>query len=104
LTEVWSARNFIALSLILWGSLAAAGGLVHNATEFYWVRFFLGIAEAGFFPGVIVYLTHWFRQQDRGKAVAMFMTAIPASNMLGAAVAAGLMRLNWMGCEAGAGC
>ncbi len=97
LTEYWSARNFIGLSLILWGAIAVLGGLVHNATEFYWVRFFLGIAEAGFFPGVIVYLTHWYRQQDRGKAVAMFMTAIPASNMLGAAVAAGLMRLTWLG-------
>ena len=97
LTEYWSARNFIGLSLILWGAIAVLGGLVHTATEFYWVRFFLGIAEAGFFPGVIVYLTHWYRQQDRGKAVAMFMTAIPASNMLGAAVAAGLMRLTWLG-------
>lgn len=97
LTETWSARNFIGLSLILWGAIAALGGLVHTASEFYTVRFFLGIAEAGFFPGVIVYLTHWYRQQDRGKAVAMFMTAIPASNMLGAAVAAGLMRLDWMG-------
>jgi ACS family tartrate transporter-like MFS transporter len=97
LTEVWSARNFIGLSLILWGAIAVLGGLVHNATEFYWVRFFLGIAEAGFFPGVIVYLTHWYRQQDRGKAVAMFMTAIPASNMLGAAISAALMRLRWLG-------
>jgi ACS family tartrate transporter-like MFS transporter len=97
LTEVWSARNFIGLSLILWGAIALFGGLIHTASEFYWVRFLLGIAEAGFFPGVIVYLTHWYRQQDRGKAVAMFMTAIPASNMLGAAVSAGLMRINWLG-------
>jgi ACS family tartrate transporter-like MFS transporter len=97
LTEVWSARNFIGLSLILWGAIAMFGGLVHTAGEFYWVRFLLGIAEAGFFPGVIVYLTHWYRQQDRGKAVAMFMTAIPASNMLGAAVSAALMRIDWFG-------
>ena len=97
LTETWSARNFIALSLIIWGGLAMLGGFVHTATGFYWVRFLLGIAEAGFFPGVIVYLTHWFRQQDRGKAVALFMTAIPASNMLGAAVAAALMRITWLG-------
>ena len=54
------------------------GGFVDTAGEFYWVRFFLGIAQAGFFPGVLVYLTHWFRYQDRGKAVAMFMLAIPA--------------------------
>ena len=97
LVELWSARNFIALSLISWGSTAVLGGFVNTATEFYWVRFLLGIAEAGFFPGVLVYLTYWYRQQDRGKAVAMFMSAIPASNMLGAAVAAGLMRLEWFG-------
>ncbi len=49
------------------------------------------------FPGVIIYLTHWFRNADRGKAVAMFMAAIPASNMLGAAVAAALMQISWLG-------
>ena len=97
LTEVWSARNFIGLSLIVWGALATCTGFVNTASQFYWIRFFLGIAEAGFFPGVIVYLTHWYRYQDRGKAVAMFMTAIPASNMLSAAVAASLMRLSWLG-------
>ena len=61
------------------------------------MRFFLGIAQAGFFPGVIVDLTHWFRYQDRAKAVAMFMTAIPTSNMVGAAAAAALMRIDWLG-------
>ena len=97
LVEFWSARNFIALSLMAWGVMAVLGGFVNTATEFYWVRFLLGIAQAGFFPGVLVYLTYWYRQQDRGKAVAMFMSAIPASNMIGAAVAAGLMRLDWLG-------
>ncbi len=97
LTELWSARNFITLSLVLWGALAALTGLIDTAGEFYWVRFFLGIAQAGFFPGIIVYLTHWFRYQDRAKAVAMFMMAIPTSNMVGAAVAAALMRIDWLG-------
>ena len=54
----------------MWGALAALCGLIDTASEFYWVRFFLGIAQAGFFPGVLVYLTHWFRQEDRAKAVA----------------------------------
>src|SRR5580765_331923 len=93
LTEVWSARNFIGLSLIVWGALATCTGFVHTALQFYWIRFFLGIAEAGFFPGVIVYLTHWYRYQDRGKAVAMFMAAIPASNMLSAAIASFLIKI-----------
>jgi ACS family tartrate transporter-like MFS transporter len=97
LTELWSARLFITLSLIVWGALATICGLIDTAQEFYWVRFFLGIAQAGFFPGVIVYLTYWFRYQDRAKAVAMFMMAIPASNMVGAAIAAGLMRIDWLG-------
>jgi ACS family tartrate transporter-like MFS transporter len=97
LTELWSARNFITLTLILWGGLAALTGLIDTAREFYWVRFLLGIAQAGFFPGIIVYLTHWFRYQDRAKAVAMFMMAIPTSNMVGAAVAAALMRIDWLG-------
>ena len=97
LTEMWSARNFITLSLIVWGALAALCGLIDTAGEFYWVRFFLGIAQAGFFPGVIVYLTHWFRYQDRAKAVAMFMMAIPTSNMIGAALGAVLMRIDWLG-------
>jgi len=97
LTELWSARNFITLSLIVWGALAAMCGLIDNAQEFYWVRFFLGIAQAGFFPGVLVYLTHWFRYEDRAKAIAMLMTAVPASNMVGAAIAAVLIRIDWLG-------
>jgi ACS family tartrate transporter-like MFS transporter len=97
LTELWSARSFITLSLVVWGALAALCGLIDTANEFYWVRFFLGIAQAGFFPGVLVYLTHWFRYEDRAKAIAMFMTAIPASNMVGAAIAAPLMKIDWLG-------
>lgn len=97
LTEMWSARNFITLSLLVWGGLAAMCGLVDTAGEFYWVRFFLGIAQAGFFPGVIVYLTHWFRYEDRAKTIAMFMLAIPASNMVGAAISSVLMQIEWLG-------
>jgi ACS family tartrate transporter-like MFS transporter len=97
LLESWSARGFIAVSLIVWGALATLGGFITSATQFYWVRFFLGIAEAGFFPGVLVYLTYWFRGKDRAKAVAAFMAAIPMSNMLGAGVASVLMQINWMG-------
>lgn len=97
LTEMWSARNFITISLIVWGGLAALCGLIDTAEQFYWVRFFLGIAQAGFFPGVIVYLTHWFRYEDRAKTIAMFMMAIPTSNMVGAGISAALMRIEWFG-------
>jgi ACS family tartrate transporter-like MFS transporter len=97
LVETWSARTFIGVSLIVWGALATTTGLISNAQQFYWIRFLLGIAEAGFFPGVIVYLTHWYRYEDRGKAVAMFMAAIPASNMLSAAIASFLIKITWFG-------
>ncbi len=97
LVELWSARKFIGVTLIGWGALATFTGLISSAHQFYWIRFFLGVAEAGFFPGVIVYLTHWFRYADRAKAVAIFMLAIPISNLLGAAFAVFLMKIHWFG-------
>jgi ACS family tartrate transporter-like MFS transporter len=97
LVETWSARTFIGVSLIVWGALATTTGFISSAQQFYWIRFLLGIAEAGFFPGVIVYLTHWYRYEDRGKAVAMFMAAIPASNMLSAGIASFLIKITWFG-------
>jgi ACS family tartrate transporter-like MFS transporter len=97
LTELWSARKFIGTSLIVWGALATLTGLITIARQFYVIRFFLGAAEAGFFPGVLVYLTHWYRYEDRSKAVANFMIAIPMSNLLGSVIAAFLMRINWLG-------
>jgi ACS family tartrate transporter-like MFS transporter len=97
LVETWSARTFIGVSLIVWGGLATTTGFISNAQQFYWIRFLLGVAEAGFFPGVIVYLTHWYRYEDRGKAVALFMAAIPASNMLSAAIASFLIKITWLG-------
>lgn len=97
LVEKWSARGWIARVMISWGILAILTGFIHTPKQFYWIRFLLGAAEAGFFPGVIVYLTHWFRSEDRAKAVAMFMAAIPISQVIGAPVSGALLRLNWMG-------
>jgi ACS family tartrate transporter-like MFS transporter len=77
LVETWSARKWIARIMISWGIVAVAMGFIDNATQFYWLRFLLGAAEAGFFPGLLVYLSHWFRQEDRAKAVALFMSAVP---------------------------
>src|ERR1700687_1932860 len=68
LVEVWSARKWIARIMVSWGIIAALTGLIHTAREFYGARFLLGVAEAGFLPGVIVYLTHWYRAADRAKA------------------------------------
>ena len=70
IVERWSARKWIARIMISWGILTIWMAFIHTAGQFYLVRFLVGAAEAGFFPGVIVYLTHWFRYEDRAKAVA----------------------------------
>jgi len=67
LVERWSARGWIARIMITWGLVAAGMGFVSTPTQFHVMRFLLGAAEAGFFPGVIVYLTHWFRAEDRAR-------------------------------------
>ena len=82
LVERWSARLLLAITLMTWGALTLLTGLVRTPLEAYGARFLLGAAEAGFFPGVIVYLSHWFSHQDRGKAVAWFMSAIPISFLI----------------------
>src|SRR5437773_3054784 len=97
LAESWSARKWIASIMIAWGLLAGLTGLIRTATEFNIIRFLLGLAEGGFFPAVVVYLTHWFRYEDRAKAIAMFMAAIPVSNMIGAPISGLLLRLDWLG-------
>jgi len=97
LIELWSARAWLARIMITWGIVAVLMGFMHSATQFYWLRLGLGAAEAGFFPGIIVYLTHWFRYQDRAKAVALFMAAVPLSNFLGAPVSGLLLGVNWFG-------
>src|SRR2546422_3041256 len=97
IVERWSARKWIARIMISWGILATWMGFIRGASEFYWVRFLLGAAEAGFFPGLIVYLSHWFRYEDRAKAVALFMAAIPISNIVGAPISGFLLGMNWCG-------
>jgi MFS transporter, ACS family, tartrate transporter len=97
LVEVWSARKWIARIMLSWGLVASLTGLIHTAGQFYWARFVLGVAEAGFFPGLIVYLTHWYRDEDRARAIGWFMSAIPISQILGAPISAALMKIHWFG-------
>src|SRR6201987_2214259 len=87
LVERWSARRMISATMIAWGSLTALTALVHTPGQLYLARFVLGAAEAGFFPGVIVYLSHWFIFEDRAKATSNFMGAIPLSAVLGSPLA-----------------
>jgi len=99
IVERWSARLWIARIMITWGIITVFVGFVHTAHEFYLLRFLLGAAEAGFFPGVIVYLTHWFTQRDLAKAVASFMAALPLANFLGSPLAGIILRIHWYGLE-----
>ena len=97
IVERWSARRWIARILITWGLVTILVAAVHTPRQFYVARFLLGVAEAGFFPGLLVYLTHWFRYEDRAKAGAMFMAAIPMSNILGAPLAGWILSVRWLG-------
>jgi ACS family tartrate transporter-like MFS transporter len=97
IVERWSARKWTTRILISWGLMTMLSGWVHTAGQFYAVRFFLGLAEASFFPGMIVYLTHWFRQSDRGRAIAILYTALPVSSIFGAPLAGWLLGLAWRG-------
>jgi sugar phosphate permease len=99
LVENWSARLWLARIIISWGLLAVLTGFIRTPRQFYVARFILGAAEAGFFPGVIVYLSHWFRQRDRAKAVAMFMVAIPVANIFGSPVSGLILGVHWLGLD-----
>ncbi|HXE05001.1 MAG TPA: MFS transporter, partial [Bryobacteraceae bacterium] len=99
LVERWSARKWIARIMISWGFFAALTGFINTAHEFYGARFLLGLAEAGFFPGILVYVSHWYRQEDRAKAVAFFMVGIPFSEIIGAPVSGLLLQVHWLGLE-----
>src|SRR5262249_61765021 len=92
------ARIWLSRIIITWGILAALTGFAHNVVQLYVLRFLLGVAEAGFFPGIILYLTYWFRQREQAQAVALFMTAIPVSNIIGAPVSGLILdHVSWFG-------
>jgi ACS family tartrate transporter-like MFS transporter len=82
LVERWSARKWICRIMVTWGIMAAVTALVKTPMQFYGVRFLLGLAEAGFFPGVVVYLTHWFPARDRTRALACFFIGPPIAQLL----------------------
>ena len=97
IVERWSARRWIARIMISWGLMTVLMAFIHTAHQFYAVRFLVGAAEAGFLPGIIVYVTHWFRYQDRAKAVAFFYAANPLSYVIGSPLAGILLGLSWLG-------
>src|SRR5438552_12130912 len=97
IVERWSARLWIARIMISWGLMTVLMAFIQTAHQFYLVRFLVGAAEAGFFPGVIVSLTHWFRSQDRATALAFFYAANPLSYVIGSPLAGLLLGLSWLG-------
>jgi ACS family tartrate transporter-like MFS transporter len=99
IVERWSARKWFARIMVSWGITTMVMGFIHTKGQFYTVRVVLGAAEAGFFPGIIVYMTHWFRAEDRAKAGAFFMTAIPVANIIGSRVAGWLLGVHWLGMQ-----
>jgi len=90
----FGARRWLARIMLTWGLLAGAMLLVHTPWSFYAMRLLLGVAEAGFFPGVIFYLSTWFPKEQRARAISWFYIAFPLSNLVMGAAAGALLRLN----------
>ena len=97
IAERWSARKWTARIMISWGLVTVLSGFVHSPRQFYAARCFLGMAEASFYPAMIVYLTHWIRLSERGRAVAILYAAIPSSAVIGSPLAAWLLGIGWRG-------
>ena len=90
----FGARRWLAWIMIVWGVLSASMMFIDSAASFYALRFLLGVAEAGFFPGIVLYLTWWFPEEERSRAMALFMTAISVSYVLGGPLSGGLLELD----------
>ena len=95
IVERWSARKWIARIMISWGIVTILTGFVHSAAQFYTARFFLGLAETSFSPGMIVYLTHWFCSRDRCRAIACLYIAVPTASLIGSLLAGWLLGIHW---------
>jgi MFS transporter, ACS family, tartrate transporter len=77
------ARTWIARILLTWGVVAMLTGFAQNASQLYVARFLLGVAEAGYYPGILYYLSYWFRQREQAQAIGLFLTALPTASILG---------------------
>ncbi|HEY9677764.1 MAG TPA: MFS transporter [Drouetiella sp.] len=87
------ARKWISLIMVVWGFVSVFMAFVPTAELFFGMRFLLGAAEAGFFPGMIFYLTKWFRKREHGMAVAKFMSAVPAAGILGGLISSKVLAM-----------
>jgi MFS family permease len=92
--EKFGARRWLARIMITWGLIGCAMVLVNGALTFYLVRFLLGAAEAGLFPGVILYLTYWFPKRHRSKPLALFALGIPMASVIGSPISGAIMEMD----------
>ncbi len=92
------ARIWIARILISWGVVATLNGFVHNVHQLYWARFLLGLAEAGYVPGVYLYLTYWFPRREQARAIALFLLGLPVSSIVGSPLSGYILdHVHWLG-------
>jgi Sugar phosphate permease len=92
------ARVWIARILISWGIVAMLTGFAQNVSQLYVTRFLLGLAEAGFAPGMLLYLTYWFRQREQAQAVGLYLSGMPVASILGAPLSGFVLdRVHWLG-------
>jgi len=92
------ARIWIARILISWGIAATLTGFVQNVHQLYWARFLLGLAEAGYVPGVYLYLTYWFPKREQARALALFLLGLPVSSIVGSPVSGYILdHVHWLG-------
>jgi len=92
------ARVWIARILLTWGAVAVVSGLVRSVPQLYAMRFLLGLAEAGFSPGIMVYLTYWFRLRERARAIALFTCGLPVASIVGAPLSGLILdHAHWLG-------
>ncbi len=92
--ERFGARRWLAGIMIVWGLLSASMLFIESAASFYVLRFLLGVAEAGFFPGIILFLTWWFPESERTRVLALFLTAISVAYVAGGPLSGGLLELD----------
>jgi MFS family permease len=93
----FGARRWLAAIMIVWGLLSASMLFITDAAGFYALRFLLGVAEAGFFPGIILYLTWWFPERERTPVLALFLTAVSVAYVVGGPLSGGLLELDGLG-------
>jgi ACS family tartrate transporter-like MFS transporter len=92
------ARIWIARILITWGAVATLTGFVQSANQLYIARFMLGLAEAGYFPGIVLYLGYWFREREKAQAIAPILMGIPLASIMGAPISGLILdHAHWLG-------